>query len=62
MRSNEIVRIEVENIDFKQMTILTPFGKTKAARRSIPMTDNVSSRWKRRVKEGESLTMPFVFP
>jgi integrase len=47
---------------FKQMTIFNPFGKTKAAGRPIPMTDNVSSRLKRRVKEAERLATPFAFP
>jgi integrase len=62
MRPEEVFRIRAENIDFKQMTIFNPFGKTKAARRTIPMTANVSSRLKGRVKESERLTSPFVFP
>jgi integrase len=62
MRPEEVFRIMAENIDFKQMTIFNPFGKTKAARRAIPMTENVSSRLKRRLKESERLTTPFVFP
>ena len=62
MRPEEVFRIRAENIDFKQMTIFNPFGKTKAARRTIPMTDNVSSLLKRRVKESERLATPFVFP
>ena len=61
MRPDEVFRITVENIDFKQQTIFNPFGKTKAARRSIPMTDDVSSILKRRVKEAERLTTPFLF-
>jgi len=62
MRPEEVFRIRAENIDFKQMTILNPFGKTKAARRTIPMTANVSSRLKCRVKEAERLATPFAFP
>ena len=62
LRPEEVFRIRVENIDFKQITIFNPFGKTKAARRIIPMTDNVSSLLKRHVKEAERLTTPFVFP
>ena len=62
MRPEEVFRIKVENIDFKQMTIFNPFGKTKAARRTIPMTDNVSSLMKRRMKEAERLATSFVFP
>jgi Phage integrase family len=61
MRPEEVFRIRAENIDFKQMTIFNPFGKTKAACRTIPMTDNVSSRLKGRVKESERLATPFVF-
>jgi integrase len=62
MRPEEVFRIRVENIDFKQKTIFNPFGKTKAARRTIPMTDDVSSLLKRRAKEAERLATPLVFP
>jgi integrase len=62
MRPEEVFRITVENIDFKQRTIFNPFGKTKAARRTIPMTDVVSSLLKRRAQEAEQLATPFVFP
>jgi integrase len=62
MRPEEVFRIRAENIDFKQMTIFNPFGKTKAARRTIPMTHNVLSLLTRRVKEAECLATPFVFP
>ena len=36
MRPEEVFRIRIENIDFRQRTIFNPFGKTKAARRTIP--------------------------
>lgn len=62
MRPEEVFRITVENIDFKQKTIFNPFGKTKAARRTIPMTDDVSALLKRRVNESVLLKTPFVFP
>lgn len=62
MRPEEVFRITAENIDFNQMTIINPFGKTKAARRTIPMTLDLSSLLKRRVKEAERLATPFVFP
>ena len=62
MRPEEVFRITVDNIDFKQKTIFNTFGKTKAARRAIPMTDEVSSLLKRRVKEAERLATPFVIP
>jgi integrase len=62
MRPEEVFRMTIENIDFEQKTIFNPFGKTKAARRRIPMTDDVSALLKRRVKESEKLATPFVFP
>ncbi len=61
MRPDEVFRITIENIDFKQQSIFNPFGKTKAARRTIPMTDDVSSLLKRRVKEAERLTLHSCF-
>jgi integrase len=62
MRPEEVFRVRVENIDFKQKAIFNPFGKTKAARRTIPMTDDVVFLLKGRVKAlGEEET-PFVFP
>jgi integrase len=62
MRPEEVFRITVENVDSKQKTIFNPFGKTNAARRAIPMTDEVSAFLKRRVKEAERLLTTFVFP
>ena len=62
MRPEEVFRIRVENLDFKQKTIFNPFGKTKAARRTIPMTDDVASLLKARVKKLEKRQTPFVFP
>jgi len=62
MRPEEVFRVRVENIDFKQKTILNPFGKTKAARRTIPMTDDVSCLLKARIKKLEEKETAFVFP
>jgi integrase len=62
MRPEEVFRIKVENIDFKQRTIFNPFGKTKAARRTIPMTDSVASLLKCRVMKAARLATSFVFP
>ncbi len=62
MRPEEVFRIRGENIDFKQRTIFNPFGKTKAARRTIPMTDDALSLLRGRVKEATELGTPFVFP
>jgi integrase len=48
MRPEEVFRIETANLDFRQRTILNPFGKTKAARRKLTMTDEVWSILKER--------------
>jgi integrase len=61
MRPEEVFRIRAENVDFKQKTIFNPFGKTKAARRIIPMTDDVLFLLKGRVEEAAGLGTPFVF-
>jgi integrase len=62
MRPEEVFRMRIENLDFKQRAIFNPFGKTKAARRTIPMTDDVLSLLKVRVKKSVGLATPFVFP
>lgn len=62
MRPEEVFRMRVENIDFKQKTIFNPFGKTKAARRTIPMTDDVLSLLRGRVKVAAEMGTPLVFP
>ena len=62
MRPEEVFRMRVENIDFKQKTIFNPFGKTKAARRTIPMTDDALSLLSGRVKGAAEIGTPFVFP
>jgi integrase len=62
MRPEQVFRMRTENIDFKQKTIFNPFGKTKAARRTIPMTDDVMSLLRVRVKESSAKETPFVFP
>ncbi|HXN20741.1 MAG TPA: site-specific integrase [Candidatus Binatus sp.] len=62
MRPEEVFRIQAENVDFKQKSIFNPNGKTKAARRTIPMTDDVLSLLMLRVKRAEKLRTPYVFP
>jgi integrase len=41
MRPDEVFRMEVRNLDFVRRTIFNPSGKTKAAKRTIPMTSEV---------------------
>jgi integrase len=53
--------MRVENLDFKQRTIFNPYGKTKAARRTIPMTDDALSLLKPRVKKATNLGTSSLF-
>lgn len=59
LRPEEVFRIRVEHIDFAAQTIFNPFGKTKAARRTVTMTAEVCAILRRRVKAARG---PFVFP
>jgi len=61
MRPEEVFRIRVENIDLRGKTIFNPFGKTRAARRTIPMTDNVVAILRPRAKKATRMGSPFVF-
>jgi integrase len=56
MRPEEVFRMRTENLDFKQQSIFNPHGKTKAARRAIPM-----SILKVRVKEVAKLGTSYAF-
>jgi integrase len=59
MRPEEVFRIERANIDLAQRSIVNPFGKTKAARRKLTMTDEVWSIMKKRASSSYS---KYVFP
>ena len=54
--------MRAENLDLKLKAILNPYGKTKAARGTIPMTDDASTLLKRRLKVAARLATPYVFP
>jgi len=58
MRPEEVFRIEAANLDFVQRTVFNPFGKTKAARRKLTMTDEVWSILKERAVSSKS---PYAF-
>jgi integrase len=62
LRPEEVFRIKSENIDLNQNTIFNPFGKTKAARRTVPMTENVASLLRSRMKEAVRRATSFLFP
>ncbi len=59
LRPEEVFRIRLENIDFAARTIFNPFGKTKAARRTVTMTEAVWTALKRRAKTAKG---SYVFP
>ena len=50
MRPEEVYRLKVENVFLDQRYLFIPFGKTKAARRKIPLTSNALTILKRRVQ------------
>ena len=53
MRPEEVFRVEVRNVDLSRRTIFNPFGKTKAAKRTIPLTSEVREILLRRLKEAK---------
>jgi integrase len=62
MPPEEVFRRRAANVDFAQETIFNPFGKTTAARRTIPATDSVLFLLKDRVKAATDAGAPFLFP
>jgi integrase len=59
LRPEEVFRLRIENVDFVARTIFNPFGKTKAARRKVPMTADVFELLKLRAQKAKG---PFAFP
>jgi integrase len=59
LRPEEVFRIRTESLDFGEKTIFNPFGKTKAARRKVTMTEDVLQLLRQRAKNAKSA---FVFP
>ncbi len=59
MRPEEVFRIERVSVDIAQRTIMNPFGKTKAARRKLTMTEEV---WTIMNKRAGSSDSKYVFP
>src|SRR5580704_2750238 len=59
MRPEEVFRIERTNIDLAQRTIMNPFGKTRAARRKLTMTEEDWWIMKKRAGSSDSV---YVFP
>lgn len=59
MRPEEACRIRRENVHLDQGYLFNPFGKTKAARRKVPLTDKATGVLARRL---EKIKGDFVFP
>jgi integrase len=59
LRPEEAFRIRLEHLDFDARTIFNPFGKTKAARRKVTMTEDIHALLKDRSKTAKG---PFIFP
>jgi integrase len=59
MRPEEVYRIRPENVNLAGGFLLNPFGKTKAARRRVPLTATARNVLTRCM---EGLKAPFVFP
>ena len=59
MRPEEVYRMRVENVELIQGYVFVPFGKTRAARRRIPLTATALAVLKRRI---EAQTVGYLFP
>lgn len=57
MRPEEVARIERKNVDIDRGYVFIPFGKTKAAKRKIPLTNRVTELLDKRLRviEGDHL-------
>jgi integrase len=55
MRPEEVARIERRNVDLTQGYVFIPFGKTKAAKRKIPLTNRVLELLEKRLREVEGI-------
>jgi integrase len=59
MRPEEVCRIRRANVHLDQGYVFNPFGKTKAARRKVPLTEKATGVLSRRL---EKIKGDFVFP
>jgi len=59
MRPEEVYRIQPENVNLAGAFLLNPHGKTKAARRRVPLTVAARNILTRRMA---GLETPFLFP
>lgn len=59
MRPDEVCRIERRNVHLDKGYIFNPYGKTKAARRKLPLSQKAAGVLRRRLEKVEG---DFVFP
>jgi integrase len=59
MRPEEVFTIRKENLHLYRRHLFVPVGKTKFARRNVPLTDDTIEILKRRLAKAEG---PFLFP
>lgn len=59
MRPEEVYRIQPENVNLAGAFLFNPYGKTKAARRRVPLTATARNVLTRRMA---GLETPFLFP
>ncbi|MBV8673306.1 MAG: site-specific integrase [Acidobacteriaceae bacterium] len=59
MRPEEVYRIRPENVNLVGGFLFNPYGKTKAARRRVPLTSTARNVLTRRMA---GLETPFLFP
>jgi integrase len=59
MRPEEIYRMRRENVNVEAGTVFNPYGKTKAARRTLPLTRRAADMLKGRL---ETISGDYIFP
>ena len=59
MGPDEVCRIRRQNVHLEQGYVFNPFGKTKAARRKVPLTERATAVLARRA---EKIKSDFLFP
>jgi integrase len=61
MRPEEVFRMQVRNVDLPRRTAFNPWGKTNAAKRTVPLDGDAFEVLKRRVALAQRVGSRFVF-
>jgi integrase-like protein len=61
MRPEEVFRIEVRNVDLRRKTVFNPWGKTKAAKRTVPLDEEALGILRRRAELAQRARSRYVF-